>query len=115
MQLASLAPAKRQRVAEMPLREALRTLGSGSSSLEVMGSSASPEWYTPPHVVERAHEVLGEIDLDPCWHPESPVRAAQAFTKADNGLARPWSGKVWLNPPYGREIGPWIERLVDEH
>jgi hypothetical protein len=27
-------------------------------------------------------------------------------------LAQPWHGRVYLNPPYGREIGPWIERLA---
>lgn len=86
-----------------------------SNALRVMGSSASVEWYSPPHVVDLAVATLGEIDLDPCWHPESPVRATLAYTADDDGLAKPWAGRVWLNPPYGREVGTWTAKLVDEY
>ena len=80
-----------------------------------MGSSASDEWYTPPHIFDMAAATLGEVDLDPCWHPASPVRASTTYTAADDGLARPWAGRVWLNPPYGREVGTWIGKLVEEY
>ena len=70
------------------------------------------EWYTPPHVFEK----LGlTYDLDPCSPPGGipwiPARAH--YTKADNGLHAPWWGRVWLNPPYGRETGDWVQRLAD--
>lgn len=86
-----------------------------SNALRVMGSSASAEWYSPPHVVDLAVATLGEIDLDPCWHPESPVRATITYTADDDGLAKRWAGRVWLNPPYGREVGTWTAKLVDEY
>jgi hypothetical protein len=88
---------------------------SSSQTLRVMGSSASDEWCTPPHIFELALDVMGEIDLDPSWHPDSPVQASTTYIEADDGLARPWHGRTWLNPPYGREIGAWIDKLVDEH
>lgn len=84
-------------------------------TMRVMTSSDSPEWYSPPHIVEIATVFLGAIDLDPSWHPASPVKAAITYTKADDGLSREWHGKVYLNPPYGREIDGWIEKLVAEH
>jgi hypothetical protein len=73
---------------------------------------ATVEWYTPPGLFDR----LGlEFDLDPA-HPEKRlpwVPAKRTYSKAEDGLARPWEGRVWLNPPYGRETGVWLERFVE--
>jgi hypothetical protein len=71
------------------------------------------EWYTPPAILEAAHEVLGAIDLDPASSDAqqelSPVKAARYHTVDDSGLDVPWRGRVWLNPPYARG---WIDRFV---
>ena len=66
-------------------------------------SSASNEHHTPHDVLVLVREVLGRIDLDPasCATANRAVRAARFFAKADNGLAQPWSGLVFLNPPGG--------------
>ena len=101
-------------VADFNLRDAALLL-TGHGTLEVMGSSASPEWYTPPDIFQLANDVLGSVDLDPCWHPESPVEASTTYTEADDGLSKPWSGRVYLNPPYGRVINSWIEKLVESY
>jgi DNA N-6-adenine-methyltransferase (Dam) len=38
------------------------------------------------------------------------------FTVVDNGLERPWFGRVWLNPPYCRELlSPFVGKLVSEY
>lgn len=29
----------------------------------------------------------------------------------EDGLAADWKGRVWLNPPYGREAQDWLEKL----
>lgn len=68
------------------------------------------EWLTPPAIIKA----LGPFDLDPC----APVRrpwpmAAQHYTIEDDGLARPWAGFVWCNPPYGAETGRWLEKLAN--
>jgi site-specific DNA-methyltransferase (adenine-specific) len=37
------------------------------------------------------------------------------FTKEDDGLAKDWGGRrVFCNPPYGREIGKWVEKCYEE-
>lgn len=66
------------------------------------------EWLTPPYILEA----LGPFDLDPCAPIERPWDMAEKhYTKKDNGLYLPWSGRVWLNPPYGRETFKWMHRL----
>ena len=54
---------------------------------------------------------MGVIDLDPATHrkAQETVRAAQYFTKDDDGLSKEWHGRVWLNPPYAQ---PLIEDFV---
>lgn len=67
------------------------------------------EWLTPLEVVDS----LGRFDLDPCSPVERPWNtAAFHYTKLDDGLGRYWSGRVWMNPPYGRETGKWLEKLA---
>lgn len=67
------------------------------------------EWLTPPEIIKA----LGVFNLDPCSPVNRPWDTEeQHFSVADNGLSRPWHGRVWLNPPYGRETGIWLNRLV---
>lgn len=87
-------------------------------NLAVHASSSSVEHYTPAHIVDLAIACLGAIDLDPCSNAHGDaanVPAQTHFTREDDGLARPWHGRVFLNPPYGRTLGPWIDKLVAEH
>lgn len=70
------------------------------------------EWFTPPSIFDA----LGlRFDLDPAaprggvsWVP-----AARSLSIDENGLAHPWSGRVWLNPPYGEQTGRWLGRLAE--
>lgn len=75
------------------------------------------EWYTPAKYIEMARAVLGEIDLDPASSEvaQQTVQAAKFFSIADDGLTKPWAGRVWLNPPYAQPlIGQFISKLVEE-
>jgi hypothetical protein len=66
-------------------------------------SSESAEHYTPSDIVERARRVMEHIDLDPasCAEANKWIRADRIFTRKDDGFTRPWSGRVFLNPPGG--------------
>lgn len=67
------------------------------------------EWLTPPEIVSSC----GEFDLDPCSPIVRPWSTARHhFTKEDDGLSQEWSGRVWCNPPFGREAIKWMRRMV---
>lgn len=84
--------------------------------LSIHYSSETPEHYTPDHILTLVSEVTGGIDLDPCSNSKtSPhVPALAHYTAEDDGLALPWRGSVFMNPPYGRVIGEWIKKLIRE-
>ena len=71
-------------------------------------SSKSGEWSTPPdffQVLDREFH----FTLDACASPEN-AKCARYYTKEQDGLSLPWTGTVWCNPPYGREVGHWVEK-----
>lgn len=86
-----------------------------SEILPGMGSHHSAragkdEWLTPPSIIEA----VGPFDLDPCAPIVRPWPTARHhFTIQDNGLMKPWVGRVWCNPPYGRETGRWLARCAE--
>lgn len=65
-------------------------------------------WLTPPHVLGA----LGPFDLDPCAAPGWPT-ARRHILLPEDGLTASWSGRVWLNPPYGSAAWQWLARLAE--
>jgi hypothetical protein len=75
------------------------------------------EWYTPPHIIESVQAVLGTIDLDPCSNAKgyaANVPASKHFTLEDDGLTQEWHGRVFVNPPFGKHLPDWVEKLERE-
>jgi hypothetical protein len=67
------------------------------------------EWLTPPEILQA----LGPFDLDPCAPVNPPWRtAAHTWNKEQDGLNFHWSGRVWCNPPFGRESAEWMRRMA---
>ena len=86
-------------------------------SPHVCHNSGENEWYTPKRIVESARKVLGTIDLDPASSAKAQetVKAMWYYTLSDDGLASPWGGKVFLNPPYKSDlIKRFVAKLISE-
>lgn len=68
------------------------------------------EWITPRWVTNA----LGSFDLDPCAPICPPwAVAASTYNQLDDGLSKEWTGRVWLNPPYGLQATKWLKKLAD--
>lgn len=71
-------------------------------------SSATAEWPTPADVFASLDREFG-FTLDPCATHEN-AKCDTYFTAAEDGLKQEWSGRVFMNPPYGRTIGHWMQK-----
>lgn len=104
---------ERWRAAQRARRKRLRQ----SNRHHVLHSSASEEWFTPPHVIDAvlASVNRSEFDLDPASpRRDGPIPAKVRLTKAEDGLMKRWFGLVWLNPPYGRKLPQWVRKSIHE-
>jgi hypothetical protein len=75
------------------------------------------ERYTPSKYVEAVREVLDQIDVDPstCEQAQQTVKAKTFFTMADDGLQQEWHGRIFLNPPFHRDLLPrFVRKLAVE-
>jgi len=65
-------------------------------------TSLSPHWATPKWLYDELDKEF-HFDFDPC-----PLGGGV------DGLAIEWGKRNYINPPYGRFIGLWIERAFNE-
>lgn len=86
---------------------------SSKEDMKVHYSSKSNEWDTPQGFYNRLNEHYN-FTLDPCATDYS-AKCEKYYTEKDDGLSKSWAGEtVFMNPPYGREIGKWLKKAHDE-
>ena len=101
---------------------ARRTIGS-TENKAVLGAAATRnngryngngrEWATPPEIFDPLHAEF-QFTLDVCATAQN-AKLPRFFTESQNGLAQSWVGeRVFMNPPYGREIYPWTRKAREE-
>ena len=62
----------------------------------------SEDWLTPADYLPYIHDLLGEVDLDPCSTHDANLQFLQAkkiYTLDDDGLNTqdPWTGKTYFS------------------
>jgi len=71
------------------------------------------EWYTPPEIFKALD---CSFDLDPASPGKDIVHWIPAQTHyTEFGLMKEWFGRIWLNPPYGRETEQWLQKLKEHN
>lgn len=74
-------------------------------------SSATDLWSTPQKVFDDLNAEF-HMTLDVCATADN-AKCGAYYDKEADGLAQDWSGKrCWMNPPYGREIGKWVQKAA---
>ncbi len=70
------------------------------------------DWETPPDLFDRLNREFS-FTLDPCANAQT-AKCPRFFTEQDDGLSQDWTGeRVFMNPPYGREIYAWTRKARD--
>jgi len=79
---------------------------------DVHFSSQNDDWETPADFFAELDAIF-HFDLDACATPHN-AKCPRFFTKEEDALKQPWSGTVWMNPPYGREIAAFMRKAYEE-
>jgi phage N-6-adenine-methyltransferase len=74
-------------------------------------SSMTDLWETP-WLLFRQLDATFHFTLDVCALPEN-AKCKRFFTPEQDGLVQPWKGVCWMNPPYGRMVGRWVQKAYD--
>jgi phage N-6-adenine-methyltransferase len=75
-------------------------------------SSRHHEWSTP----QRLFDVLNDsfrFTLDACATAKN-AKCQHYFGEEDDGLRQRWTGRVFMNPPYGHQIVSWVKKAFEE-
>lgn len=72
------------------------------------------DWETPQWLFDAWNKVYG-FQLDACATTKN-TKCPQFFSEEDDALTQDWNqyGRIWMNPPYGREIGLWMKKAYEE-
>jgi len=76
-------------------------------------TSEKTDWKTPPELFARL-DAVHHFTLDTAASVENHL-CEKYFTKENSGLTKSWQDEtVFLNPPYGREVGEWVKKAYLE-
>lgn len=103
------------------MKAARKTIGASENAAPIGGMKAKNNgryngngrhWETPPEVYDPLHAEF-DFTLDPCC-TVATAKCAKFYTEAENGLEQDWADeRVFMNPPYGREIYAWTKKALE--
>lgn len=92
---------------------ALRDVAANPPRQSVHFSSKRHDWATPQWLFNRLDRYF-HFTLDPCSSHQN-AKCRKHYTREEDGLTKSWGGEtVFMNPAYGREIGPWMSKALTE-
>lgn len=77
-------------------------------------SSKNMCWCTPQDFFDKLNDEFDFV-LDPAA-TDKTAKCSLYYTPEMDGLSQSWDrgGAVFCNPPYGREIGKWVQKAFEE-
>lgn len=76
----------------------------------LMFTSKTDLWETPQDLFEKLNSIF-HFETDVCALSEN-AKCERYYTPDVDGLKQEWRGVCWCNPPYGRQIGRWVEKAA---
>ena len=84
------------------------------NTTKLMFSSKSNDWATPQSFFDKLDGLFGPFTLDAAASSDN-YKVTKHYTEADDSLSQDWSGnRVFLNPPYGRNLKDWVKKSYEE-
>jgi phage N-6-adenine-methyltransferase len=76
-----------------------------------MKTTATERWQTPPEIFEP---LMAEFNFDLDAAADSDTRRVPRYLWDALDLVD-WPGeRIWMNPPYGRKLDPFVRRAAEE-
>lgn len=75
-------------------------------------TSNKDDWETPQELFNQLNDIY-HFTLDPCAN-EINHKCENYYDVEKDGLSQQWSGNVFCNPPYGRNMKAWIKKASEE-
>jgi len=81
--------------------------------LKTLFSNKKTDWETPINLFNELNKRYN-FTLDVCAN-ENNFKVINYINEEKNGLLQDWNNNIcWMNPPYGKEIGKWVEKALFE-
>ena len=76
-------------------------------------SHKSTEYGTPLDLYQKLNKIF-EFKFDPCTTKDNPLGTDMYCTTEHDGLDGPWNNNTFINPPFGRGVLEWIQKMKHE-
>ena len=79
--------------------------------IKALSNIKNDDCYTPQWIFDKL-QIRFDLDVASADSEIIVVPADRKYTVEDDGLALPWEGRVWMNPPFSK-ITPWIDKWLE--
>jgi phage N-6-adenine-methyltransferase len=83
-----------------------------TSASVFLDAADTVEWGTPPEFFNAMNREF-HFTLDAAAS-DTNHKCDKYYTNKQDAIHKKWRGRVWINPPYGRELKHWMKKATHE-